>query len=306
MKELILILLFILGAVFGSFACCQAWRLRYKAKGKKDLGERSVCLHCGYQLRWFDNIPIISWLLLRGKCRKCHKKIGAAEILAEVGLGTAFFMIGQSYLIPLVYYWDVLKTNPLVLVLKTAVFIIILVMLVLMCILSVYDAKWGELPTRLLYTIIILGFVVFGLKEVGLILSGPDFSLTANITDGIFGITGSSLFGVSSGGWSGALWGLVSMVAGATILAGTCFAIYKVSNERLMGGGDWLFALAIAFALGDWWLSLWVMFLSNLLGDIIMLPSLIQKGNHVIHFGPFLMIGFVIVLWLGNCLPALL
>ena len=85
--------MFILGACFGSFLCCQARRLRLKEGKKpksKKLPARSICLSCGYQLKWYDNLPIFSWLLLRGKCRKCRQKIGILEVLSELGLALAF------------------------------------------------------------------------------------------------------------------------------------------------------------------------------------------------------------------------
>lgn len=276
MKVIILLLMFIFGAVLGSFACCQAWRFKYKIDGKKPLGKRSVCLNCGYQLKWYDNIPVLSWLILRGRCRKCKKKIGAAEILTELGMGVAFMMIARSYLIPIIFYWNMMTAHPLQLFVQIAGIILTLVMIVILGILSVYDAKWGELPVVLLWVVNILGALILLFKEWYVVLTGGDLIGT-----------------------------LLSAGAGVVIMAGTCWIIYRVSHEKLMGGGDWILALAIAMALGDWWLALWAMFLANLLGDIIMLPSLVQKGNHVIHFGPFLTIGFVVVIWLSNALPVL-
>ena len=270
------VFLFALGACIGSFLCCQARRLRLKEQKKKPLGNRSVCLHCHRKLKWYDNIPIISWVVLRGKCRKCGKKIGLAEILSELGLGASFVMIGHVYVAPTIYYWTVLSTRPLDLGILVATIVLILIMLVVLTILSVYDAKWGELPVLLLILVVGLGAAILGLKVWNTVLDGGDV-----------------------------LQLLFSAACGVAILAGVCWVIYKVSDERLMGGGDWILALAVALAIGDWWLSLWAMFLANLLGDIIMMPSLIQKGNHVIHFGPFLMIGFVLVIWLGSALPSL-
>ena len=273
----ILVGMFILGSVFGSFACCQAWRWRYKIEKKKSLGKRSVCLNCGYQLKWYDNIPIISWLVLRGKCRKCKKKIGLAEILSELGTGMAFMMIGHTYLVPILFYWKMLMAHPLELGIMIAGLILTLAMIVVLVILSVYDAKWGELPVVLLRVAIGIGAAILGLKIWDAVLSDKD------------------------------IWTLLLSVAfGIIILAGTCYAIYKLSHGKLMGGGDWILALGIALAIGDWWLSLWAMFLANLLGDIIMLPSLVQKGNHVVHFGPFLTIGFVVAIWLAKALPTLM
>ena len=100
--------------------------------------------------------------------------------------------------------------------------------------------------------------------------------------------------------------GFLNALAGVGILSGTCYLIYKVSKEKLMGGGDWILALALALALADWWLALWTIFLANLLGDIIALPGAVKTGKSKVHFGPFLVAAFVIVLVLGNCLPLLL
>ncbi len=278
MNVMILVFLFMMGAVTGSFACCQAWRWRYKIEKQKDLGKRSICLHCKYQLKWYDNIPVISWLMLRGKCRKCHKPIGAAEILSEVGMGAAFALAGWAYLIPIINNWDILLSiDAAAIYLKLGEMVGVLAILVVMGILAVYDAKWGELPVSLLIVSNILGAAILACKEVRLYVTGED--------------------------WIG---GLYSAGFGVLILAGVCYMIYKVSHERLMGGGDWILALAIALAIGDWWLSLWAMFLANLLGDLIMLPTVISTKNSVLHFGPFLVMAYIMVFVLGNALPVLI
>lgn len=274
---LILVMMTVLGAVFGSFACCQAWRWRYHVVKKKDLGQWSVCLHCKTRLRWYDNIPIISWLSLRGKCRYCHKDIGYADILSEVSLAVAFLMLSWAYLMPILTNWNVLALHPEMLAVKLAVFIVILVLLVILMVLAVYDAKWGELPVVLLVLAIVVGAIVLVLKMWEISLSGGDV-----------------------------LRELMNAGVGVVILAGTCFVLYKGSKEKLMGGGDWLLALALALALANWWLALWTIFLANLLGDLIVLPSALKTGKTKVHFGPFLVAAFVIVLVLGNCLPLLI
>lgn len=274
----ILVMMFILGAVFGSFACCQAWRWRYHALKKKDLGQWSVCLHCKKRIKWYDNIPIVSWLVLRGKCRNCHKEIGIADFLSELSLGVAFLMLSWAYLLPILNNWNVLALHPEFLALRLAIFIVTLILLVVLMVLAVYDAKWGELPTVLLILAVIIGAMVAVLKLYEMKLSdGGDV-----------------------------LAGFVNMMIGVVILSGTCFVLYKGSHEKLMGGGDWILALALALALANWWLSLWTIFLANLLGDLIALPGALKKKGHVVHFGPFLVAAFVLVLVLGNCLPLLL
>ena len=96
--------LVIFGLCFGSFAGASVWRLRarqlmqdkaigddvdtseYKKLKKLTkqslINDRSQCLNCNYILKWYDLIPVISWLSLAGKCRKCHKSIGYFELPA--------------------------------------------------------------------------------------------------------------------------------------------------------------------------------------------------------------------------------
>ena len=71
------------GASVGSFGNCVAWRIQ---NGRKWWGnERSACPACSAPIRSYDNIPILSYLVLRGKCRKCGTKIPVKYLLAEVG-----------------------------------------------------------------------------------------------------------------------------------------------------------------------------------------------------------------------------
>lgn len=82
-------------------------------------------MHCRKRIKWYDNIPIISWLVLRGKCRYCHKKIGIADFLSEIGMAVAFFMLSWAYLVPILNNWSQLvAARPTLLVVKLATFII--------------------------------------------------------------------------------------------------------------------------------------------------------------------------------------
>lgn len=50
----------------------------------------SHCPHCGYALRWFDNVPVLSYLWLRGQCRQCHAPIGWRYVAVELFTGAVF------------------------------------------------------------------------------------------------------------------------------------------------------------------------------------------------------------------------
>jgi leader peptidase (prepilin peptidase)/N-methyltransferase len=78
------IALFVLGCVIGSFVTVLAHRI---PRGESWTGGRSRCPSCGKQVRARDNIPVVSWLLLRGRCRECGARISVAYPLAEAGLG---------------------------------------------------------------------------------------------------------------------------------------------------------------------------------------------------------------------------
>jgi len=87
-------LLLLLGAVFGSFV--SAYTFRYP-KGIAVTKGRSFCPHCKAQIVWFDNIPLLSFLILGGHCRHCHKKISFRYPLIELIAAVGFLIIGWNF-----------------------------------------------------------------------------------------------------------------------------------------------------------------------------------------------------------------
>ena len=83
---LILTGLFFIGLFFGSFLNVLADRL---PRGETILG-RSKCESCKHALAWFDLIPIISFIKLKGTCRYCSKSFSSEYIVAEIGTGVMF------------------------------------------------------------------------------------------------------------------------------------------------------------------------------------------------------------------------
>ena len=58
---------------------------------------RSRCSHCAHQIRWYENIPVVSWLALRGKCSSCGNKIGIRYPVVELVTGALFFYCIQRW-----------------------------------------------------------------------------------------------------------------------------------------------------------------------------------------------------------------
>jgi prepilin signal peptidase PulO-like enzyme (type II secretory pathway) len=82
-----LLLLFVLGAITGSFLGSLTWRW---PKNISIFDGRSRCPKCKHVISWHDNIPIISFLVLRGKCRHCHKKISIRYPIIEFAIAILF------------------------------------------------------------------------------------------------------------------------------------------------------------------------------------------------------------------------
>jgi leader peptidase (prepilin peptidase) / N-methyltransferase len=78
---------FIGGMVTGSFVGVVAHRL---PRGASIVGPRSVCDTCGVQIAAYDNVPVFSWLFLRGRCRNCRSRIPMRYPLVELFVGLAF------------------------------------------------------------------------------------------------------------------------------------------------------------------------------------------------------------------------
>jgi len=84
------LLIFIFGLVFGSFANVVIYRL---PKGKSIVSPGSQCPACGKSILWHDNIPLISFILLKGKCRFCRKRISPRYFGVELLSGLLFLLV---------------------------------------------------------------------------------------------------------------------------------------------------------------------------------------------------------------------
>lgn len=170
MEQFIIYLSLILtGLCLGSFAGALMWRLRahqleqdkannesvdlkeYKRLkriiNKSVLSDRSQCLSCAYELKWYDLMPLISWVSIGGRCRKCRAPIGKLEPLIELGVASFFVLSYAFWPYPLT---DIFGITRLVLWLSAGVGLATL---------FAYDAKWYLLPDKLNFSIIGIGFI---------------------------------------------------------------------------------------------------------------------------------------------------
>ena len=142
--ELNTLFIFILGASIGSFINVLIYRVPLK---KSIIFGRSKCPKCEYQLTWFDNIPILSWFLLLGKCRKCKEDISINYPIIE--LLTAFLFTLNLYSKPTFYIDSPFLWS------RILGFILIFI-----CIsLSLFDIKFFWLPRFITFNGLLIGLV---------------------------------------------------------------------------------------------------------------------------------------------------
>ena len=87
---LMLVFIFIFGTIIGSFLNVCILRI---PKGETIVTVPSHCMSCGYHLKWYDNIPLFSYIFLRGKCRKCGEHISIQYPIIEAINGVAYVLI---------------------------------------------------------------------------------------------------------------------------------------------------------------------------------------------------------------------
>ena len=99
------VLMFFIGAILGSFYLVIGVRL---PKGEDVLFSRSKCDHCGEELKWYNLIPVFSYVFQRGKCSFCHKKILSEHFWVEIATGLLFvltyyyFPVGYNFFVGLI------------------------------------------------------------------------------------------------------------------------------------------------------------------------------------------------------------
>ena len=132
-----LIFVVILGGLWGSFANVCIYRL---PKGKGVVSGRSHCPKCKKKIIWHDNIPIISYLILKGKCRKCKRKISSQYPMVEM-INILLFLI-------IYFLFGISLTTILLMILSLSFLITFFI-----------DLKHFIIPNFLTFSMMILGFI---------------------------------------------------------------------------------------------------------------------------------------------------
>lgn len=237
------ILVFVLGTVLASFIHVYVTRI---LNGESIIKPRSHCTNCNHALNWYELIPIISFILQKGRCRKCNAKIGIDSLISEIFLGTLFVVVYARYGFS-------------------------------------YDTIIGFIISSMLLSIFISDFKEMIILDSTLIVSGILYYMVIFLSIGLKGLYKSLLYGI---------FGFVLMF------------IVKVIGDKLfkkesLGGGD----IKLAFIMGS--ILPYNLFLIALMGgSFLAFPYAIvvtqKTKSHELSFGPFLVMGLLVVFLLKD------
>lgn len=238
MEVLIYIMIFILGSCLGSFFACIGYRIPNKISTIKP---GSFCPNCKKPLKWYMNIPLFSYIFLRGKCAYCKKKINITYFIIEL-------FTGLMYLLSYIYFSLSLE------------FFIMIIIISALSVTIVTDFNYYYISDRVIIISLILELVVYiyylSIKEIGYYL----------------------------------LSGIVLFLIMLTIK----FFGDKIFKRESLGGGDVKLVALIGMSLGII-NAITSLIISSVLALISSLVLMKKNEEKLIPFGPFLLIGTIIM-----------
>lgn len=248
--------LFFLGLLVGSFLNVVIFRIE---RGESFVGGRSHCLQCKHTLAWFENIPLLSFLWLKGKCRDCEVSLSWQYPLVEVItalLFTSSFFILRTYQ----------SQEPW---LQLTIASLLLLTLCFAILITVYDLRFSLIPNTFLWGLNVSTFFFLALHY-------------------FFQIPGSNFFPPE----------VSSSLFGALIAGGFFYLLVFISRETWMGWGDVWLGIWAGMIVGIELIQIFIT-LSFSLGAFVGLTFLYQKKKTLkaeIPFAPYILAsGFIIL-----------
>jgi len=238
MEVFISIMIFLFGICLGSFYCCIGYRIPNKISTVKP---GSFCPNCKTPLKWYMNIPLFSFIFLKGKCAFCKEKISKMYFILEL-LGGLLFL--ASYL-----YFGLSKE-----------FFIMIVLVSMLLVTIVTDFKYYYISDRVIIigTILILGIYIYyiGIKETSVYIASAIIMFLL-------------------------MW-VIKLLGD------------KAFKKESLGGGDIKLMIPLGLTLGliNAVTSLLISSSLALLASIIMLR---KSEENIVPFGPFLLLGTIIM-----------
>ena len=269
---------FALGACIASFLNVVIWRV---PRGESIVSPPSHCPKCNAPIRWYQNIPILSWLALRGKCANCRAPISPRYILIEL-LGGLLFLAALVRMIPnICYHGGLLVVHPGSFMNAWVALLVAWIWISLMIVGSMIDYDHKLLPDFVTVGGMILGVAVGVGDSLASVLGSHD-------------ITGGWLLAVDSVGGMAFGFGLLWLIRWLGSIA---------FKREAMGMGD-VFLMGAVGALFGPVAVLVTLILSSVFGSVVGLSMVAlaktKFGKFVeIPYGPYICMGCLAWMFYG-------
>ncbi len=261
-----LLIVFILGLVIGSFLNVVILRTK---RGISPMSGRSSCEKCERKLTTLDLIPVLSFLVLRAKCRSCSAPLTLQYPLVEAATGI-LFVIAYSNIFPLGVVGVEFTATKLIDLFGVWVFLAVLIVL------FVYDFRWFLVPMNIVVPAIVFAYLFNSIYHSSSI--APCFS---------------AFFAPCALQISWIQYALASAIGGFFF-----YAQYALSRGRWVGEGDMYLGLLIGAMVG-FPMVLAALFIAYMVGataSVFLLTVFRYTMKSAVPFGPFLAIGTAVVL----------
>lgn len=257
-QVLVLVFIGVFGCLVGSFLNVCIFRLPRECMSIVRPGSR--CPNCLKPIRWFDNIPILSYLVLGAKCRNCRTPISIRYPLIELLTGALFFYAGWTYvhhasgsIADRELFWLVLRLYLI------SVFLVV----------TFIDLEFRIIPDEITYSGVVIALVVSGVFPF--------------LHQGNWPVRGMSLEPHLMGALSGLLGAAVG--SGMIYLVGVMGKL--VFRKDAMGFGDVKYMAMMGGFFGWKWVLV-VFILACFLGAVLGIIALVITKDRTIAFGPYL------------------
>ncbi len=299
---------FVFGAVVGSFLNVCIYRV---PKDESVVFPPSHCPRCDYRIRWYDNIPIVSYLLLRGNCRSCGCRISPLYPLVELlnGLLTMFLFLRFG---------------------ATPTFLVLFLFCAALVVITFIDLEHQIIPDVISVPGILVGYlaslfvpvfsyrvflsgITTGFGTLLILLAGYRWLTRREDEPGVLKeLVQLSLFAAPAAlaawhyaplfpfhSWADSLSGIL-VGGGSLLLVASAYA--AIAGREGMGGGD-IKLLAMMGAFLGWRAIPFIVFAGSLVGSVIGITVMVlQKKDSklALPFGPFLAFGAVLYIFFGR------
>ncbi len=268
---------FLFGLAIGSFINVIA--VRYNPDRfiltKDTIGGRSHCSKCGQTLRWFELVPLLSYLVQRGRCRRCRAPLSLQYPLAELASGFVFLWVAPHA--AHLFFAGRMSVVPLMLsVLWTAIFELLLL-------LSLIDIRLNLIPDEINILLAALGVAV-------IFVSRP-----------FFGLASGSFFGPYALLFGGRGNIFMNHAIGFLVCAALFVFLILITRGRAMGIGDLKLAAALGIIFG-WPDGFILCGLAFVAGSIFGGAAMAVKRKTMksfLPFGPFLAFAALLTFFFG-------